>query len=111
MRKITINREKAFAACLMKVRFYVTDPSGTDTNIHGYPCRKLFDLKNGEANTAEIPETECAIYAIIDEVSKEFCNGSIILPAGKADISVHGKNKLSPLKGNPFVFSSEITVI
>ena len=105
MRKLTIQRHKTFVACAMKVKFYIVDESNYDITINGYKCKKLCDLKNNSETTIEIDENEHIIFAIIDKVSKEFCNDKITIPSGDTDVKISGKNKFAPFSGNPFIFN------
>lgn len=104
MRNLTIKREKSFVASLMSVSIYIEDQENKEITINNIPCRSLGYLKNNSEETFSIPNEEVKIIAIIDTLSKEFCNDKITIPAGDDDVSISGKNKFSPFKGNPFIF-------
>ncbi len=107
MRNLTVKREKSFVASLMNVGIYIVDESSSEIKIKKMPCRKLGFVKNNSEETFSIPNEEVKIFAIIDTLSKEYCNDMIVLPAGDEDVKISGKNKFSPFKGNPFVFHKD----
>ncbi|MBQ7325776.1 MAG: hypothetical protein IJW98_08535 [Clostridia bacterium] len=104
MRNLTIQRTKSFVGCLMKVQVYIEDHERFDTVINEVPCRKLFDLKNGEAKSLHISEEAAKIFVIMDQASKNYCNDYYNLPAGTEDVSLTGRNHYNPGAGNPFRF-------
>lgn len=103
MRKLTIKRDKTFVGCAMKAKVYLKDESG-DVLIQGSKCRFVTTIKNNSSETFDIDENENIIYVIYDTLSKDYCFGKKVIPAGKDDVVIHGKPKFSPFKGNPFVF-------
>jgi len=103
-RYINIKRNKTFVASLMKVKFYIQVSANPDLVINNVPCRFLGELKNGEENKFIIGRNGGQLFAIIDTVSKDVCNDSIMIPEGDNEIFVTGKNKFNPLIGNPFKF-------
>jgi hypothetical protein len=105
MRNLTIQRQKAFAACAVKDKIYVEDPAG-DTNIDGTTCRKLGEVKNGETVNLLISDNEQRIFLIQDMVSKDWCYEVYPVPAGNTDLLLVGKHHYNPLKGNPFRFEN-----
>jgi len=104
MRKLTIKRTKSFVACLAKTKIYVEDPLSTDLVINNISCRKLGELKNNEEKTFKIGEEQAKVFAIVDKVSKEYCNDFFQIPAGQEDITLTGKHKYNPANGNAFRF-------
>lgn len=104
MRHLTIKRQKAFAASLMKVKVYVNDPNICDLTINGLPCRKLGELKNGEEKTFVIGNEQTKIFVIGDTLSKGFCNEFCTIPAGEEDVFLSGRNHVNPANGNAFLF-------
>ena len=104
MRHLTIKRQKAFAASLMKVKVYVNDPNICDLTINGLPCRKLGELKNGEEKTFVIGNEQTKIFVIGDTLSKGFCNEFCTIPAGEEDVFLSGRNHANPANGNAFLF-------
>lgn len=104
MRNLSIQRTKSFVGCLMKVQVYIEDHERFDTVINEVPCRKLFDLKNGEAKSLHISEEAAKIFVIMDQASKNYCNDYYNLPAGNEDVSLTGRNHYNPGAGNPFRF-------
>ncbi len=104
MRELTINRRKTFVGSLMKVKIYIHDPNSNEINIKGYPCRKLGEIKNNSSLTISIDEERHILFAIFDVVSKDYCYDAIEIPEGISNIMISGKNKFSPLQGNPFIF-------
>lgn len=110
MRKLKVCRQKSFVACTMKIQIYITDDEG-ELVIEGRKCRKLGELRNGTEEVFDITEKDFYVYAIYDKITKDSCNGSILIPRGDRDICVSGKPKLKPRKGNPFVFDEEIQIM
>jgi len=104
MRKLTIKRKKTFTASLMKVKFYISDENSNEITINGINCKKLGEVANGKEVSFEINNDEVVLFSIIDKLSKDFCNDKIVIKAGEEAIVITGKNKLSPFKGNPFIF-------
>ena len=104
MRNLTIKRKKSFVGAVMKIKIYMEDAAANELAILGAPCRKLGEVKNGGELTVEIDEDMHTIYAIVDVITKDSCVGKAEIPAGADDVTVSGKNRLAPLKGNPFVF-------
>lgn len=102
-RKLIISRHKAAAACSMKMKVYLASESG-DTIICGKNCKLLGTLANGEKAEFDIPQTKVKVYVICDTTSADWCNDSKIIQAGNETVRLSGKNKLSPLEGNPFKF-------
>lgn len=105
MRQLTVRREKSFVACLAKDKVYIEDHYAGDTVIGGVPCRKLGDLKNGEAKTFVVGDEAARVYVISDKLSKEFCNDFFLLPAGDFPIFLVGKHLYNPVSGNAFRFN------
>ncbi len=103
MRKLTITRDKSFVGSIMKAKVFLKDESG-DTIIDNNKCRQVASIKNNSSATIEIDENENIVYVIYDNASKDFCFGKKVISAGMEDVSIHGKPKFSPFKGNPFVF-------
>ncbi len=103
MRKLTVKRDKSFVGCAMKAKVYLKDESG-ETLIDGNKCRLVASLKNNDSATFDIDENVNTVYVIYDNASKDYCFGKKEIGAGTDDVIVHGKPKLSPFKGNPFVF-------
>ena len=101
MRNLTIQRQKALAACAVKDKIYVEDPAG-DMNIDGTTCRKLGEVKNGETVNLLISDYEQRIFLIQDTVSKDWCYEVYPIPAGNTDLFLVGKHHYNPFKGNPF---------
>jgi len=108
MRELTIKRIKAKAACLMKVKFYMADDDKNDLTIAGIKCRFLGAIKNGKEATFEISNDEQVIFAILDRFSKDRCNDRLKIAAGDKNITITGKNILSPVDGNPFIFDKNL---
>lgn len=108
MRQLTIKRTKTRAACLMKVKFYIADETSDEITIGGVKCRKLGAIKNGKEATFEISNNREVIFAILDRFSKDKCNDRLVIEAGEEDVVVSGKNVLSPMDGNPFIFDQNL---
>ena len=104
MRNLTIQRHKTAVASMVKMRIYIEDPESNELKINGVACRKIGELKNGEAKTFSIPSTPVKVYAIADKASKDFCNDYYPIPAGNEDVYISGKNHYKPFSGNPFLF-------
>ena len=109
MRNLTILRKKTFVACLGKMRVYIEDASSCELVINNIPCRKLGSLKNGEQKTFEIPEQAARIFVIADTLSTGFCSEVYSLPEGSEDITLAGRNKFNPARGNAFCFDNNET--
>ena len=103
MRKLTVIRKKAVVGCLGKVKIYIADADG-DTYITGFKCRLLGKVKNNSSSTFEIPCKGVKIFAIYDQMTKDFCNDRYDVPEGEEDVVVSGKVDYNPLAGNPFYF-------
>ncbi len=103
MRNLTVKREKRYVGCLAKVHLYIEDPTSNDIVINQVKCRKLGELKNGEEKSFEIEDHELKIFAIIDKLSKSYCNDYYKLPAGYEDVSLQGKCAFNSV-GNAFLF-------
>lgn len=103
MRKLTVIRRKAAAGCLGRVKIYIADPDG-DTYICGFKCRLLGKVKNNSSSIFEIPCKSVKIFAIYDQMTKDFCNDGYDVPEGEEDYVVSGRVELNPLSGNPFYF-------
>ena len=99
MRKLTIKRRKSIVASLMKVKVYIVDENDCQRVILGHPCKEVGRLKNNSELVIEIDNKEHIIFADADVYAD-----MIIIPAGKEDVTISGKNMLNPFKGNPFIF-------
>lgn len=110
MRKLMIKRKKAIAGCAMKIKMYIEDIENYELEIRGHRCRKLGDIKNNSEIIVEIGNGEQKIFAISDLPTKDVCGDMIIIPAGNENIVISGKNILSPVSGNPFVFDKNYKV-
>ena len=106
MRNLTIQRNKTFVACAMKMKVYIEDHTFSELTICGVPCRKLGEIKNGEAQTYSIADNAAKVFVIADMLSKEYCNEVYQLPEGNEDVSLSGKNHFNPMAGNPFRFDN-----
>lgn len=104
MRYLTIQRNKSFVACLMKMKVYVEDPVSSEIKIQGVGCRKIGELKNGEQQTFMISDEKLRIFVIADKLSKNYCSDFYEVPAGTENIFISGKCKYNPLSGNAFRF-------
>ncbi len=111
MRRLTIRREKAVAACLMTVKFYITSDAiydmGKEVVIGGEMCRKLGELKNGEEKTFMISEKSARVFAIYNLASKKIWD-QISIPEGIEGIRICGKSMFAASIGNPFNFQEKI---
>ncbi len=104
MRYLTIQRNKSFVACLMKMKVYVEDPTSSEIKIQGVGCKKIGELKNGEQQTFMISDEKLRIFVIADKLSKNYCSDFYEVPAGTENIFISGKCKYNPLSGNAFRF-------
>ncbi len=104
MRYLTIQRNKSFVACLMKVKVYIEDPNSTEIKIQGVQCRKIGEIKNGEQQTFMIGDEKLRIYVIGDKLSKNYCCDFYEVPAGIENIFISGSCKYNPIRGNAFRF-------
>ncbi len=103
MRNLTITRKKSFVGCLVKDKLYIRDDQAPELVIEGEPCRKMGDIKNGETKTFQIGDEEQKVFAIADKISKDYCNSSVVIPAGQEDVAYAGKHHFV-LGSNPFRF-------
>lgn len=104
MRYLTIQRNKSFLACLIKVKVYVEDMTSSEIKIHGVPCRKIGVLKNGEQQTFMIGDEKLRIFVIGDKISKNYCCDFYEVPAGTENIFLSGECRYNPMIGNAFRF-------
>lgn len=104
MRYLTIQRNKSFVACLMKVKVYIEDPNSSEIKIQGVSCRKIGELKNGEQQTFMIGDEKLRIYVIADKLSKNYCCDFYEVTEGTENIFISGSCKYNPLNGNAFRF-------
>lgn len=111
MRRLTIRREKAFAACLMKVNFYITSSAlyngDEEVTIGGEQCRKLGELKNGEEKTFLVEEVRAKVFASYNMAGSNIWD-EITIPEGREGIRICGKCMFAPSVGNPFNFHEQI---
>ena len=107
MRRLWIERRKATAACLVKMKVYIEDPENPDITIGDVPCRKLGELKNGQQRHFAIDEQPARVFVVADQLSRNVCNEFIRIPGGREDVFLTGQNRLKPWAGNPFRFDGE----
>ena len=106
MRNLTIKRHKSFVGCACTDRVFIRDELAGTLTIDGVSCRKLGEVKNGKEVTFQIPDEEQRIFVIADEVSKDYCNASMVIPAGTQDVVLAGKHHFV-LGSNPFRFDGQ----
>lgn len=104
MRYLTIQRNKSFVACLMRLKIYIEDPVSNEIKIQGVQCRKIGEIKNGEQQTFMIGDERLRIYVIADKLSKNYCSDFYEVPAGTENVFISGSCKYNPLNGNAFRF-------
>lgn len=107
MRRLWIERQKATAACLAKMKVYIEDHENPDTTIGDVPCRKLGELKNGQQRHFAIDEQPARVFVVADTVSRNVYNEFVRIPGGWEDVFLTGQNRLKPWAGNPFHFDGE----
>ncbi|MCM1540157.1 MAG: hypothetical protein NC121_02730 [Blautia sp.] len=113
MRRLTIHREKAIAACLMTVKIYITSSAVFDMEnkkevmIYGEKYRKLGKLKNGEEKTFLIGEGSAKVFGLYDLPSKSM-GDCVSIPEGTEEIRISGRSVFAPSLGNPFQFNEQI---
>ena len=103
-RTLTITRNKTSVGCLGKIKLYIEDYTAPEITILDTPCRLLGTLKNGETQSFEITEEAVKIFAIFDNVSKNYCNEYYPIPAGIDPVTLSGQCKFNPTIGNAFRF-------
>lgn len=103
MRRLWITRRRSVAACLAKMRVWIEDPQG-DTEINGFPCRKLGELKNGEQKAFPVGTGAARVFVTADRLTRNLYNEFAELPEGEEDVVLTGQNLLKPFSGNPFRF-------
>ena len=106
MRNLTIKRHKSFVGCAVADQVYIRDDIAGTITIDGVPCRKLGSVKNGKEATFQISDEEQKIFMIADQVSKDYCNASMEIPAGTQDVTLAGKHEFV-LGSNPFRFDGQ----
>lgn len=107
MRKITILRKKSIVGCACKVFIYTIDNLNNDEDINDIfkdRCIFLGMLKNGETLETEITENSITIIAAYESLGVFMPTDYVTIPAGTEPVTINGKAKLSPSKGNPFIF-------
>ncbi|MCH5189991.1 MAG: hypothetical protein J1F37_05465 [Oscillospiraceae bacterium] len=104
MRYLTIQRNKSFVGCLMRLKIYIEDHTSNEIKIHGVPCRKIGTIKNGEQQSFMIGDEKLRIYVIADKFSKNYCSDFYEVPEGTENIFISGSCKYNPLNGNAFRF-------
>jgi hypothetical protein len=72
MRELTIKREKVSTCGRAAVEIYITSPEAAELTIEGVPCRKLGEVKNGEAEIFSIGGDEATVYAVVADSAKDF---------------------------------------
>ena len=102
-------RRKAVAACLTKMNVYIEDPIFGDIVISGVKCRRLGELKNGEAKQYSVGEGARKVFLLADSVDTEQWIEYYTIPAGTADVQISGKNNCNPFEGNLFRFDGNDT--
>lgn len=108
MRNLIITRKKSFVASLGKVTICVEDVNGNFT-IDKVLCTKLGTVKNGQTATFQIGDHATRVYAIYDELSKNYCYDMYEVAAGTEDVHLSGKSVYNPMSGNPFRFDNNNT--
>ncbi len=106
MRNLSIKRHKSFVGCLVKTKLYIEDATASELIINSIPCRKLGEIKNGEQKTFEIGEQAARVFAIVDTLSKDYCNEYYTLEHGEDDLFLSGKHNFNPANGNAFRFDN-----
>lgn len=103
MRYLTIQRKKAFPACMAPAQVYIEDPNG-ELTIAGSPCRLLGTLKNGEQKSFLVDEESRQVFLIFKPRTKDKLNSSVTIPAGAANVFLTGKYAMD---GGAFPFRFE----
>lgn len=113
MRTLSITRIKRIVGCAGKMTIFVEDPDNGDwmikipnsegDGVEECRCRLAGMLKNGATVTYQIPESATKIVVT---AGRFFCD-CYLLPVGKENVSLTGRNRLQPNKGNPFMFDRE----
>ena len=92
MRRLTVKREKEYAAHSVKVRLFAEDAAG-DTVIGGASCRLLGEVGNGVIKTFEISDRGGKLFAVADYADGSMCSDFCELPAGQDDVFLSGKGR------------------
>ena len=90
MRELTIKREKVSTCSRAAVEIYITSPEAAELTIEGVPCRKLGEVKNGEAEIFSIGGDEATVYAVVADSAKDFVCRSYELEAGEENVNLCG---------------------
>ena len=106
MRKLTVTRKKAFPACLSPMSVYLEDPIFGDTTVSGYKCKRIGTLKNGESKRFDILEGSRRLFVVSERMKELPTESFCVIPAGKENVFVSGKNRCKPDHGNPFYFDT-----
>lgn len=109
MRNITIERTKSGVASLGTYRVYLEDPSSSQLQICGVPCRLIGELRNGETAVYAVGDGEARLFVIAGNSSRNYCVDMVRLPAGTQDLRFSGKAKFDLFTGNAFRFDNNDT--
>ena len=104
MRKVVLNRIKAFAGCACKVSIYISNKLEEGEKITKDKCKFIGKIKNGSSVEFEIDEEEIIVIAAYDSMNVFMPTDHILITKGNDNVELTGKVKLNPSKGNPFIF-------
>ena len=109
MRKLTVNRNKAFASMFDKTWFYIEDEEHGNKSIECVRCRLFCELKNGKSFTGEIGDGQLRLFAVSGDFNgidsgHGYAWDVVTLPEGTDDLFVSGKRYLNPAMANCFIF-------
>ena len=104
MRKIIISRKKSIIGCACKLSFYIMKNFEEGMQITKDKCDFLGTLQNNSVLESEAPESEFLLVAAYDNLGVFMVTDYIVIPRGTEEVTVGGKTKFNPSKGNPFLF-------
>lgn len=90
MRNLTIQRKKKTVGWAAKVLFYIEDAANPEIYLNTVPCRKLCELKNGEAKTLPIPEDAVQVF-VAPAYGQTQPVDILPIPAGTEDVNASGE--------------------
>lgn len=106
MRKLTVNRKRAFVACACGVYIYIEcAPNKADTTLDGVPCKNMGKVKNGKSITIDVPFGAFKAFVAYSKTQPQKYHTGFAVPAGENDVTLYTRPYYDPAMGNPFTLS------
>ncbi len=105
MRKLTVRRNKAFAASAAVMHVFIEDHEQGTMLVNKIPCRRLGMLTNNSEQSFEIDDRSRRLFVVQNPTSKSTYQEAYAIPEGSDDVYVSGRNYFRGL-GNPFYFDN-----